>query len=131
MCLSDTTPLKIPTIKSDTATKILETKTGSSNLKTKDINGIKPAIPNEKNETKPFFIGLDPNLIFFPSLCSYSISDFTPRYEPVDIDNPSANKLARPRITTTEGERDAPKEPATTAKVVTMPSLAERTMSLT
>jgi hypothetical protein len=38
------------------------------------------------------------------------------------MENPSANKLAKPRITTTVGESDAPIAPATIANVVTEPS---------
>ncbi|MEA5407077.1 hypothetical protein VB773_05445 [Haloarculaceae archaeon H-GB2-1] len=42
----------------------------------------------------------------------------------IPIENPSASRFATPRTTTIEGASDAPATPATTANVVTMPSLA-------
>ena len=45
------------------------------------------------------------------------------------MENPSANRLANPNIKITEGESEAPTTPATTAKVVTAPSVAPYTKS--
>jgi len=44
------------------------------------------------------------------------------RKSPTAIESPSAIKLAKPKIRTTHGEREAPETPATTANVVTVPS---------
>ena len=40
------------------------------------------------------------------------------------MEKPSAQRFAAPRISTIEGSSAAPATPETTAKVVTMPSLA-------
>ena len=39
------------------------------------------------------------------------------------IENPSANKFAKPRMRIIDEDKDAPIAPATTAKVVTLPSI--------
>jgi len=48
----------------------------------------------------------------------------------VAIEKPSARRLAKPKVKTMLGASPAPKAPATTAKVVMMPSSAAKTKSL-
>jgi hypothetical protein len=45
------------------------------------------------------------------------------------IEKPSAKRLANPNINTIEGDNNAPITPATTANVVTAPSVAPYTKS--
>ena len=52
-----------------------------------------------------------------------------PKEFPIAIEKPSANKFANPNIKIIEGDKAAPTTPATTAKVVTEPSVAPYTKS--
>jgi hypothetical protein len=63
---------------------------------------------------------------FFFSCCS---SDLEERYAPIDIENPSARRFANPRMRIIRVSRFAPTDHATTAKVVTHPSIPPYTNS--